>query len=51
MIKTSLEQWETLHAVVEEGSFALAAERLNKSQSSVSYTLAKLQEAGAGIHI
>ena len=44
MIKTSLEQWEALRAVVEEGSFALAAERLNKSQSSVSYTLAKLQE-------
>lgn len=44
MSKTSLEQWEALRAVVEEGSFAKAAEKLNKSQSGVSYMLTKLQQ-------
>ena len=42
--KISLEQWATFKAVVDEGSFARAAEILNKSQSSVSYTLAKMEE-------
>ena len=42
--KTSLEQWATFKAVVDEGSFARAAEVLNKSQSSVSYAISKLQE-------
>ncbi|SDW83513.1 LysR family transcriptional regulator [Marinobacter mobilis] len=42
--RTSLEQWAVLAAVVDEGSFARAAEALNKSQSSVSYTLKCLQE-------
>ena len=44
MPKTTLEQWITFKSVVDEGSFAKAAEALNKSQSSVSYTIAKLQE-------
>lgn len=39
----SLEQWAVFRAVVEEGSFAKAAERLNKSQSSVSYQLSQLE--------
>ena len=42
--KTSLEQWAAFKAVVDEGSFAKAAERLHKSQSSVSYSVARLQE-------
>jgi DNA-binding transcriptional LysR family regulator len=42
--RVSLEQWAVLHAVVEEGSFARAAEVLNKSQSSVSYALRGLQQ-------
>ncbi len=42
--KISLEQWATFKAVVDEGSFARAAEVLNKSQSSVSYTIARLEE-------
>ena len=42
--KTSLEQWAAFIAVVEEGSFSRAAESLNKSQSSVSYAVAKLQD-------
>jgi len=41
--KISLEQWAVFRAVVDEGSFALAAERLNKSQSGVSYAIAKLE--------
>ncbi|MFO1380608.1 MAG: LysR family transcriptional regulator [Chitinivorax sp.] len=42
--KTSLEQWAVLQAIVEHGSFAAAAEALHRSQSAVSYTVAKLQE-------
>jgi DNA-binding transcriptional LysR family regulator len=40
----SLEQWTTFTAVVEEGSYAKAAEALHKSQSAVSYAIAKLEE-------
>lgn len=43
--RISLEQWAAFKAVVDEGSFARAAEVLNKSQSSVSYALARLEEA------
>ncbi len=42
--KVTLDQWRALQAVVECGGYAQAAEALNKSQSSVSYTVAKLQE-------
>ncbi|GHA93784.1 LysR family transcriptional regulator [Modicisalibacter luteus] len=42
--RISLEQWAVLQAVVDEGSFAQAAEALNKSQSSVSYALKGMQE-------
>ncbi|CCJ97022.1 Transcriptional regulator, LysR family [Cronobacter malonaticus 507] len=44
MHKTTLEQWALLNKVVEEGSFARAAESTHRSQSSVSYNLALLQE-------
>lgn len=42
--KTTLEQWHVFHAVVEYGGYAQAAEALHRSQSSVSYTLSKLQQ-------
>lgn len=42
--RISLEQWATFKAVVDAGSYALAAEALNKSQSSVSYAIARLHE-------
>ncbi len=42
--RISLDQWAAFKAVVDAGSFALAAEALNKSQSSVSYAIARLQE-------
>jgi DNA-binding transcriptional LysR family regulator len=43
--KTTLEQWAVLAAVVTEGSFAQAALTLNRSQSAVSYAVARLQES------
>lgn len=42
--RISLEQWCALQAVVDHGGFAQAAEALNKSQSSISYALHKLQD-------
>jgi DNA-binding transcriptional LysR family regulator len=39
----SLEQWRCLVAVVEAGGYAQAAELLNKSQSSVTYAVQKLE--------
>lgn len=44
MHKTTLEQWALLEKVVALGSFARAAEDTHRSQSSVSYNLALLQE-------
>lgn len=43
--KTSLEQWAVLAAIVDRGGFAQAAEALHRSQSAVSYAVARLQEA------
>lgn len=40
----SLEQWLAFKTVVDCGSYALAAERLNKSQSSVSYAVGRLND-------
>jgi DNA-binding transcriptional LysR family regulator len=42
--KTSLEHWAVLAAVVDAGGFAQAAELLNRSQSAVSYAVARLQD-------
>lgn len=42
--KISLEQWLVFKTVVDEGSYAAAAEALNKSQSSISYILARLDD-------
>lgn len=44
MHRTSLEQWLVLQTVIDAGGFAQAAEQLNRSQSSVSYAIARLQE-------
>jgi DNA-binding transcriptional LysR family regulator len=43
--RVSLEQWLVFKTVVDEGSYAAAAEVLNKSQSSVSYILGRMEEA------
>lgn len=39
----SLDQWRTLLAVVEAGGYAQAAEVLHKSQSSVTYSVQKME--------
>jgi DNA-binding transcriptional LysR family regulator len=43
--RTTIEQWALLAAVVERGGFAQAATALHRSQSAVSYSIARLQEA------
>lgn len=44
-LRISLEQWRALVAVVEEGSYAKAAEALHKTQSSVTYAVQKLESS------
>lgn len=41
-LKISLDQWASFKAVVDSGSYAAAAEALNKSQSSISYAVSRL---------
>jgi DNA-binding transcriptional LysR family regulator len=43
-VKTTLDEWEILHSVVQFGGFAAAAEQLNRSQSTISYAMTRLQE-------
>ncbi|MDR3738501.1 MAG: LysR family transcriptional regulator [Terracidiphilus sp.] len=43
-MRTTLDAWEILHAVVQLGGFAPAAEKLNRSQSTISYAVARLQD-------
>jgi DNA-binding transcriptional LysR family regulator len=42
--RITLEQWRALVAVVEAGSYAKAAERLHKTQSTLTYAIQKLDE-------
>lgn len=42
-IQVTLEQWRTLIAVVDCDGYANAAEKLNKSQSTLSYAIQKLE--------
>ena len=41
--KISLDQWNTLVSVVESGGYAKAAERMHKSQSTLTYGIKKLE--------
>ncbi|HEY9546808.1 MAG TPA: LysR family transcriptional regulator, partial [Solimonas sp.] len=41
--KISLEQWRALTAVVEVGGYAQAAEALNKTQSTITYAVQKIE--------
>jgi DNA-binding transcriptional LysR family regulator len=43
-MNVTLDQWEVLEAVVQLGSFAAAASKMNRSQSTVSYAISRLQE-------
>lgn len=42
--RTNLDQWYCFLAVVDEGSYARAAEKLHKSQSAVTYAIQKLEQ-------
>lgn len=42
--RISLDQWQALVAVVEEGGYAGAADRLYKSKSTISYAVNKIEE-------
>lgn len=42
-MNTTLDQWEVLEAVVQLGTFAAAAARMNRSQSTISYAISRLQ--------
>ncbi|EKF73404.1 LysR family transcriptional regulator [Alcanivorax hongdengensis A-11-3] len=41
--KITLDQWQALIAVVDEGGYANAAEALDKSQSAISYAVQKIE--------
>jgi len=43
-MRTTLDEWEILQAVVPLGGFAPSAKQLNRSQSTISYAIARLQE-------
>jgi len=43
-METTLDAWEILQTVVRLGGFAPAAERLNRSQSTISYAIGRLQD-------
>lgn len=43
-MNTTIDQWEVFEAVVQLGSFAAAARKTNRSQSTVSYAISRLQE-------
>ncbi len=49
-MKFDLDSLEVLEAIVEEGTFAGAARRLHRTQSAVSYSVAKLEE-GLGVAV
>ena len=41
--RIGLDQWNALVAVVEAGSYSGAAERLHRTQSTITYTIKKLE--------
>ncbi|MDH5577843.1 MAG: LysR family transcriptional regulator, partial [Betaproteobacteria bacterium] len=41
--RITLDQWNALVSVVESGGYARAAERLHKSQSTLTYSIKKLE--------
>jgi len=43
-MRTTLDEWEILQTVVQLGGFAPAAKQLNRSQSTISYAIARLQD-------
>ncbi|MGB7727359.1 MAG: LysR family transcriptional regulator [Candidatus Acidiferrum sp.] len=43
-MNSTLDEWEILHAIVHLGGYAAAAQQLNRSQSTISYAIARLQD-------
>ncbi len=43
-MNTTIGQWEVFEAVVQLGSFAAAASKMNRSQSTISYAISRLQD-------
>jgi DNA-binding transcriptional LysR family regulator len=43
-MNTTIDHWEVLEAVVQLGSFAAAAVKMNRSQSTISYAISRLQD-------
>jgi DNA-binding transcriptional LysR family regulator len=43
-MNSTLDEWEILQAIVQLGGFAPAAQHLNRSQSTISYAIARLQD-------
>jgi DNA-binding transcriptional LysR family regulator len=43
-METTLDAWQILQAVVQLGGFGPAAKKLNRSQSTISYAIGRLQE-------
>lgn len=43
-MNTTIDQWEVLQTVVQIGSFAGAAAKMNRSQSTISYAISRIQE-------
>lgn len=43
-MNSTLDEWEILQAIVQLGGFAAAAQQLNRSQSTISYAVARLQD-------
>jgi DNA-binding transcriptional LysR family regulator len=43
-MQSSLDGWETLHAIVHLGGFSAAARKLHRSQSTISYAIERLEE-------
>ncbi|CBL43738.1 Transcriptional regulator, LysR family [gamma proteobacterium HdN1] len=44
-MEISLDQWQTLVTIVDQGGYAKAAEHLGKSQSAISYAIQKLESS------
>ncbi len=44
LLKTNLEQWRYLQAVIDLGGYAQAAQALHRSQSAISYAISRLQQ-------
>ena len=43
-INITLNQWKVFQAIVEEGGYAQAAQKLHRSQSAISYSISKMQD-------